>query len=281
MRRTILALLLLLAGASASYARKLIAPLGVAQQLVQSDAAVVGKVTGIEKELAEVKAHPDAKETTAYTVAIVKVETAILGIKNTTHLKVGFIRRAEPQYDEERFEDDRQRNLNLDEGGEYLLILQKHPVGGFYTYTDSTPPQKLPADAAVAEAKLAAGAIADPMKALKAEKAQDRALAAVVLLMHYRQPASRGDTERVALDADENAAILKAIAEGDYTVAITGYTTLTSSYQLLGLSADDGWKHPTAKPGENHNLVMQKAFQEWLAGPGAKFRFQKFVAKKK
>ncbi len=278
MRRTIPALILLLSLAPSALARETLAPLGVAQQLVQSDAAVLGKVTGIEKELAEVKAHPDAKETTAYTVAIVKVETAILGIKNTTHLKVGFIRRAEPAR-EDFLEDD--RNLNLDEGGEYLLILQKHPVGGFYTYTYSTPPQKLPAEAAVAEVKLAAGAIADPMKALKAEKAQDRALAAVVLLMHYRQAASRGATERVALDADENAAILKAIAEGDYTVAITGYTTLTSSYQLLGLSANDGWKHPIAKPGENHNLVMQKAFQEWLAGPGAKFRFQKSVAKAK
>ena len=278
MRRTIPALILLLSLAPSALARETLAPLGVAQQLVQSDAAVLGKVTGIEKELAEVKAHPDAKETTAYTVAIVKVETAILGIKNTTHLKVGFIRRAEPAR-EDFLKDD--RNLNLDEGGEYLLILQKHPVGGFYTYTYSTPPQKLPAEAAVAEVKLAAGAIADPMKALKAEKAQDRALAAVVLLMHYRQAASRGATERVALDADENAAILKAIAEGDYTVAITGYTTLTSSYQLLGLSANDGWKHPIAKPGENRHLLMQKAFQEWLAGPGAKFRFQKYVLRAK
>jgi len=280
MRRTILALSLLLLLAPVAAARKSIAPLGIAQQMVQSDVVLVGKVTGFEKECVEIKADPNDKDTTAYTVAIVKVETAILGIKNTTHIKVGFVRRAEPQ-NIDFLDDEPQRNLNLDENGEYLLILQKHPVGSFYTYTYSTPPSKLPAAAAVAEAKLAAAAIADPMKALKAEKAQDRAFAAVVLLMNYRSLAARAEVDREPIDAEENAAILKAIAEGDYTVAITGYMTLTSTYQLLGLSATDGWVHPTAKPGENHNLVMQKAFQEWLAGPGAKFRFQKFVAKKK
>jgi hypothetical protein len=281
MRRSALALILLAFLAPTSYALRLKASQGVAQQTVQSEVVLVGKVTSFEKELTEVKAHPNATETTAYTIAIVKVETAIRGLKNATHVKVGFVRRAEPQQGEILFDDEPQRNLNLHEGGEYLLLLHKHPVGGFYTYSDSTPPQKLPAEAAVAEAKLAAGALADPMKALKAEKAQDRALAAIVLLTYYRQAASRGQVDLVPIDAEENAAILKAIAEGDWTVAITGYTTLSSFYQYLGLSESDGWKHPAEKPGENRNLVMQKAYRDWLAGPGAKFRFQKYVAKKK
>ncbi len=283
MLHSALALILLAASAPTSYALRLkeLAPQGVAQQTVQSEAVLVGKVTSFEKDLAEVKAHPDAKETAAYTIAIVKVETAIRGLKNATHVKVGFVLRAVPQQGEELLSSEPQRNLNLQEGGEYLLLLHKHPVGGFYTYSESTPPQKLPAEAAVAEAKLAAGAIADPMKALKAEKAQDRALAAIVLLTYYRQPASRGEVELVPIDAAENAAILKAISEGDWTVAVTGYTTLSSFYQFLGVGESDGWKHPVAKPGENHNLVMQKAYQDWLAGPGAKFRFQKYVAKRK
>jgi hypothetical protein len=283
MRRSALALILLAASAPTSYALRLkeLASQGVAQQTVQSEVVLVGKVTSFEKELTEVKAHPDAKETTAYTIAIVKVETAIRGLGNATHVKVGFVLRAEPQQGEELLSSEPRRNLNLQEGGEYLLLLHKHPVGGFYTYSDSTPPQQLPAEAAVAEAKLAAGAIADPMKALKAEKAQDRALAAIVLLTHYCQPASRGQVELVPIDAEENVAILKAIAEGDWTVAVSGHMTLWSSYQYLGLTDKDGWKHPTIKPGENHNLVMQKTFQEWLAGPGAKFRFHRYVGKKK
>ena len=36
-----------------------------------------------------------------------------------------------------------------------------------------------------------------------------------------------------------------------------------------------------ADAAENAALVYQKAFQDWLAGPGAKYRFQKFVSKKK
>ncbi len=260
--------------------KKEVDALGVAQQTVQSEAVVVGTVASIEKELAEVKSHPDAKETTAYSVAVVKVDTAIHGAKNTTHIRVGFILRA-VQQNELRSKDDFPREPNLDEGGKYLLFLQKHPVGGFYTYGYATPPQKLPAEAAIAEAKLAAAAIADPMMALKAEKAQDRALAAIALLMHYRKPAGRGEVDLVPIDAEENAAILKAISEGDWTAAVTGHVTLWSAYQYLGLTDKDGWKHPTIKPGENHNLVMQKTFQDWLAGPGAKFRFQKYVAKAK
>ena len=281
MRLVTITLLMLLAICPDAAALKRIAhSAGIAQQMMQSDVALVGKVTGFEKECTEIKANPGDKETTSYNVAIVKVETAILGIKNTTHIKVGFIRRAEPQ-NEVFFEDEPQRNLNLDENGEYLLLLRKHPVESFYFYTHATPPSKLPADAAIAEAKLAVAAIADPMKALKAEKAQDRALAAIVLLMHHRKSAGKGEVDLVPIDAEENAAILKSIAEGDFTVAITGHTTLYSAYQFLGLSGGDGWTHPTPKPGENHNLVMQKAFQDWLAGPGAKFRFQKYVLKAK
>ena len=281
MRLAIVALLALLTICpDAPALRKSFAPLGIAQQMMQSDVVLVGKVTGFEKECTEIRVNPNDKETTSYTVAIVKVETAILGIKNTTQIKVGFIRRAEP-VNERFFDEESQRNLNLDENGEYLLILQKHPAGGFYTYIYATPPSKLPAEAELAEAKLVAATLADPMKALKAEKAQDRAFAAIVLLMNYRKSAGKGEVDLVPIDAAENAAILKAIAEGDFTVAITGYTTLSSAYQMLGFSGGDGWTHPTTKPGENHNLVMQKAFQEWLAGPGAKFRFQKYVLKAK
>jgi hypothetical protein len=286
MRRTIQALILLLSLAPSAFAGKIIAQLGIAQQTVQSEVAVVGTVTSIENELAEIKAHPGAKETTGHTVAVVKVETTIRGLKNTTHVKVGFVKMAEASPQKELIEDFRDNRIqNLHEKGQYLLFLQKHAVGNFYVFTYQTPPLLI-TDAekqtgAIAEAKLAAGAIADPMKALKAEKAQDRALAAMVLLQHYRLPAQRGEVDRVAIDADENAAILKAIAEGDWTIAVTGYTRLSSAIQHLAISPIEGWAYPTVKAGENVDLVYQKAFQDWLAGPGAKYRFQKFVAKKK
>ena len=92
MRRSALALILLAFLAPACYAERLRIPAGVALQTVQSEAVLVGKVTSFEKELTEVKDHPNAKETTAYTIAIVKVESAIRGLKNATHVKVGLLR---------------------------------------------------------------------------------------------------------------------------------------------------------------------------------------------
>ena len=178
MRRTIPALILLLSFAPSASARKILAPLGIAQQTVQSEVAIVGTVSSIEQELADIKAHADATETTAYTVAVVKVDTVIRGVKNTTHIKVGFVKMAEANPQVEFLDDFRVNRIqNLHEKSQYVLFLQKHPIGNFYVFTYQTPPLRI-TDAekqthAVAEAMLAAGAIADPMKALKAEKAQE------------------------------------------------------------------------------------------------------------
>ena len=284
MRYGILAFALLLAASSATQACKMPILLGIAQQTVQSEVVVVGTVTFIEREVADTKSHPEVLDAMPYTVAIVKVETALRGVKNITHIRVGFVLRAEsPDRGFEGFGGN--RVTNLAETGRYVLFLQKHPVGNFYQFPSQTPPLLI-ADGdnrewAIAEAKLAADAIADPMKALKLENAQDRALSALALLMHYRQPASRGEVDRVPLGAEENAAILKAIADGDWTLVITAHTTLTSALQYLGIAATDGWNYPVVPAGANAEAVYRTAFQDWLAGPGAKFRIHKSVLKPK
>ena len=286
MRCGLLVLALLLATAPVVWAKRLPAPPdGIAHQTALSEVVIVGTVTSFEKELAEVKAQQGAEVATAYTVSIVKVETMIRGLRNTTHVKVGFVMKADRTRSKDDLDFEIPRNENLVENEQYLLILRKHPVGSFYFFDFETPPLLVTVTEkqteAIAEAKLAAGAIADPMKALKSEKVEDRALAAVVLLLHYRTAATRGAVDLVPIDADENAAILKAIAECDWTVPLTGYINLKRGYAFLELSIKDGWYQPKVNPGDNSDAVYQKAFQDWLAGPGANFRFQKSVFKPK
>ena len=284
MRYGILAFALLLAASSATQACNIRISLGIAQQTVQSEVVVVGTVTFIEREVADTKSHPEALDTLPYTVAIVKVETAIRGVKNITHIRVGFVPRAETQGRGFRQLGD-SFIINLAENGRYVLFLQKHPVGNFYQFQSQTPPLPITdgdkREWAIAEATLAADAIADPMKALKLENAQDRALSALALLMHYRQPASRGEVDRVPIDEAENAAILKAIADGDWTLTFTAHTRLGSALQYLNIAATDGWNYPVVPAGANAEAVYRTAFQEWLAGPGAKFRIHKSVSKPK
>ena len=261
-------------------------PLGIAEQTVLSEVAVVGKVTSLEEEIVEVKDYPTARDKTAYTIAVVKVESVVRGAKNTTHIKVGFVMRGEPTR-EQLLRDDviDRRHENLAEGGRYLLHLQKHPSGGFYTSPSNMPPLPI-TDAdkqteAIAEATLAAGAIADPLKALQAETVRDRTLAAMVLVLHYRNPPDTRGMELVPVDATVSAAILKAVAEGDWTVAVTGHRCLSHVFDHLGVTGNDGRKDLVVDPNENIQIARQIAFQDWLAGPGEKFRIQKYVAKVK
>ena len=286
MRCGLLALVLLLATAPVVWAKRLPAPPdGIAHQTALSEVVIVGTVTSFEKELTEVKAQQGADVATAYTVAVVKIETAIRGLKDTTHVKVGFDLKADRARNKNDIDFEVPRLDKLVENERYLLLLRKHPIGNFYVFDFSTPPLLVTVTekqtAAIAEAKFAAGAIADPMKALKSEKVEDRALAAVMLLLHYRIAADRGTVDLVPIDADENAAILKTIAECDWTVPLTGYINLKRGYAFLELSIKDGWYQPKVNPGDNSDAVYQKAFQDWLAGPGVRFRIHKSVFKPK
>lgn len=283
--RAFLLILGLFALASPAFAlREFRPPTCVAQQTAEHEVVIVGTVTSFEKDLEEIKTQPGSKETLGYTVAVVKIETSIRGAKNTTHIKVGFVKVAEGDPFAERFRSEPFSIRNLKENNRYLLFLQKHSVGNFYTFSSDAVLKVTDANNqtdAIAEAKLAADAVADPLKSLKAEKTQDRALAAVALLAYYRQAVSRGPTERVPVDAEIGKRILQSLADGDWSLPISGSLYLSTAIQSLGLGEPDGWKHPANEAGANQQLVMQKAFQDWLAGPGKTFRVQQHVSKPK
>ncbi|MBN9122335.1 MAG: hypothetical protein J0I06_24880 [Planctomycetes bacterium] len=263
---------LLIVGAPARADR--IAPaFSPAERALRAPVVVVGKVTAIEKDTIDARAYPGAANKLAYKIAVVKIETGLAGTDGVTHVKIGFT-------------TGRRYETALTEGQEALFFLTKHHEGPFYIVPYMAPPMDAKAanfKQQVEEAKTVLALVADPAKALKAEKAEDRFAAAVAVVFQLRMPrmeAPRG-TEAVALTADESRPILKALAEGAWKVdrfdqTLNGYR----SFVLLGLTEADGWKPPAPEAGKDVVELTRAAYIKWLDGPGKDYRIKKLVPKK-
>lgn len=242
------------------------------QSAAVAEFILLGNVTEIDKDPVEAESGPGTKDKIHYTMATVKVNEALRGLKTETHVKVGFM-------------PSGRSPLNLVEKQDYLLFLTKHHSGNFYTMNFMSPPLAITKDtnSTVDEVKAVGKILADPAKALKAEKAEDKALAAAALIMHYRSPLESGVEQTLeAVPLAESQAILQAIDAVDWTAtpAVGGFEVTRAFYQLA-IGADAGWKQLEPKPGDDATALLHKAYSVWLAGPGAKFQIQKFVAKKK
>ncbi len=269
------------------------------QKTVQADAVVVGKVTEIEKEEVEVLPHQGATDKVKMRVAVIKIETGLVGAKNVTHVKVlmpGAAAEQPPQPDQPQIGRPIRPGLGgfgpvtLKEGEEGLFFLAKHPTAANY-YTISAGNNPIPAKDEkykdeLAKVKAVVAVVADPMAALKAEKPADRLTATAVLLQKYR----RGMTvpaKEVAIPAEETKAILKALLEADWTAAdkpTPGYDYQSAPSNLVGQlglypGSPNGLAQFQVKPGESYNAKYQEAFKAWHAKAGDKFDIKKFVPK--
>ena len=265
------------------------------QRAIAADVVVVGKVTAIEKETVEALPFPGAPNKLAYKVAVVKIESPLIGADNITHVKIGFIASAQPDLNAQRRPGGIRPlrgplpPFELKEGQEMLFFLAKHPSGEFYVTPSMSPPVDVKNDEGKKEleaVKKVVAVMADPMKGLKSDKADVRAETAAILAMKYRtHPDGVPAVDHVAIDADESKLILKGLAEADWSNNIRpapggGAPTALQAFYSLGLSDQDGWKPPQPKPGANFQNILQASFVKWLDGPGKNFRIQKVVPKK-
>ena len=266
------------------------------QRAATADVIVVGKVTAIEKETEDATQFPGQPNKVPHKVAVVKVETGLLGAANLTHVKVGFVpappvNRDNPAPPGIRPPIRRQPPPELKEGQEVLLFLVKHPDGAsFYVMPPMSPPVEVKDEAGKKEVeavKKVAGVLADPAKAMKADKADDRYFAASVLVTKYRSypEFNRGEVDQTPIGAEESKALLKALAEGDWAAEINepGRVAAPNGMQALytlGLTDKDGWAFPKIPPNENPSKLMQAAFVQWLDGPGKDYQVKKITAKK-
>lgn len=263
--------MLLLAIAPVS-AKRVAAPPNPVQRALQAEVVVAGKVTSIEKEPVEIES---GGQKTAYKIAVIKIESALAGAANTTHIKVGFPAAAV----------GRGPRVSLEENQEGLFFLTKHASGQFHTYNWMGSPVLAAEEnykAVTANVKKALAVVADPMKSLKAEKAEDRSFAAIALIIKNRTiPQTEGkELGLEKLPAEESKLILKGLAEASWSKFDASLPPPANAFYMLGLTTEDGWNAPKALPGADFNETMREAFGKWVEGAGKDYRINKFVLKK-
>jgi hypothetical protein len=264
------------------------------QMAVQAPVVLTGKVTKIEEKLVEAPSpFLGAKDRQKYKIAVVKVETALAGAAQLQEVRIGFI--PPPKVDPNQPVRPRppigRPGLvmpELQEGQQLLFFLAKHPSADFYIM----PNMNTPIDITTAEGKKhlddvkrVTTVLADPLKALKSDKADVRGEAAAIMVMKYRTyPLFGGEVDQVAIDAEESQLILKALAEAEWKNERFGQLSPMQAFYQLGLTEKDGWIQPMiavvpGQPAPDFNAIMKDAYTNWLAGAGKNYRIKKFVAK--
>jgi hypothetical protein len=244
---------------------------------------VVGKVTGFEEKT--VKANRFPGDTGEYRVATVKVQQAVLGAKNLTHVKVGFVLPPPPPkpgpVGGPAIFRKRYPTVNLTKGQEVCLFLKKDGkhnflvAANYYDVLDKKDPN-FAKD--LAEVKGYAKLMADPMASLKAKSADDRFKTAAMLISRYRTPMGGNKTELVS--AAESKLILVALAGGDWnTMPRPGGRPFNQmnpvmAFGMLGLEPADGWMQP------QNFQQFPTAAKEWLMANAGKYRIKRYVAEK-
>jgi hypothetical protein len=238
-----------------------------------ADAVIVGRVDALEPE--DVKAG-----NTTYRIAVVRINEGIKGTKGEKTLRVGFIPVQQPEKGKPIIVR-RPRPVQLEAGMDGLFILGKHATENFYTIRGVTGyfiTSDMNKDCAkeVQVAKAAAKVLENPQAALKAKDAEERLLAAAVLIEKYRT--SRGPNPKLEpIDAAESKQILQALVDADWTANLdlrSMRPNLTRLFQRLGVTKNDGFA-PAA--GETY----QAAVQTWLRENAQTYRIQRYAAEEK
>ncbi len=261
--RWLSALIAVIVVASPALARR-IAPPPIAVRVAQADATFVGKVTGFGPKM--IPAGLEKGDEREMQVAEVVVSAALLG-GVPKNVEVGFFPGG-----------GRIPGTTLAKDSEAIFFVRKHPtrkntyVAEMY-FSASSEKDNPEFKTQVAEAKKAAAALADPMKALKSKDAAERQLAASLLVTRYKTPASGAEPKTEAVPAAESKLILEALADADWDAAPPGGYQLAARgiFARLGATAADGWTAP-----KDFTKFAEEA-RKWLKDNAGKFKMTRYA----
>jgi hypothetical protein len=252
----------------------MIAPAPLGQRVATADCVIVGKVTGFGDKTVTVNK-------VEYQIAIIKIESNILGAKDRKEIRVGFIPPpATPAPVPGRPVIRRPfRGVTFALNQEACLFLTKHPQADFYTapayFSVINKGGNFEKD--VAEVKHCAKLLANPKAGLESKKKDERLLTAGILVAHYRTPRG-GKPKTEAIDAAQSKQILLVLAEADWAARPAGpggfQMTPQTIFYRLGITDKDGWKAP------KDFKQFPDAAKKWLTDNADKYRIQRFVREK-
>jgi hypothetical protein len=227
---------------------------------------VVGKITFLEDKTVLALPHAGAPAKHEYVVGVLEITQAIKGAGGLTHLRIGLLpcQRAIvgkvacfflfPHFQEAFFLVPRQF-------GE-PLVKENNP--GFASE--------------MRRYQRWAELLDDANAALKSKNADDRFVAAALLVSQYRSfiPGIHvKDRKTEPVDEKRSGLILRALAEADWD-AMEERHGLPAEwlFDRLGITAKDGWDGSRFENDENK---LQAAMKKWLAGHTETFRIAAFV----
>src|SRR5262249_28609647 len=119
----------------------------------------------------------------------------------------------------------------------------------------------------------------DPRAGLKAKAAEDRLLAAGLLILHYRyyRPGKYGP-QIEPIPADESKLILNILADADWPTKVAPDSSFPFEmtpgmlFSQLDVTFEDGWTSP-----DGGNDVLYPAARQWVKAHANTFRIQRFV----
>ncbi len=251
----------------------------------QADTVVVGKVVGIDQETVDLEIYPGQPKV-AHAVANIKIESALVGAKNVTHVKVAFVKadqpgggsgpgRGRPGFGGQQYTPA--------EDHEGVFFLQKHPGSDTYFTVQMGHAPVLSTDAnyknEVVSVKAMVAAFADPVKALSADKAEDRLANALSLAQKYRAAPTNnpsGVIDETPIPADQTKLFMKVLTDLDWAK----HADAPKLADALGLMPGNyGIPRVTGSDGEDAMAARQKAFKAWADKFGGKFEVMKVSAK--
>ena len=261
------------------------------QKTLAADVIVVGKVTSIEDDTISLEPWPKQPKV-PYLVGNIKIETSYLGAKNITHAKLVWPKPAEDM--PAQIIPGRGKVIarplpgrfgaaafvpQLDQEG--LFFLQKHPTeAGYFTIAIGHNPILSNAknyDEDLKKVQLSTVALDNPLKALSADKPEDRIPAALTLAAKYRMPPPANPTgicNEVSIPTEESKLFLKLLLEADWAES-----DAPKLADALGLIPGQ-YAIPEVNPAEGESMAAtrQAVFKAWHAKFGEKFTVKRLVA---
>ncbi|WP_157368890.1 hypothetical protein [Zavarzinella formosa] len=276
-----------------------------AMQAVQAEVIVLGKISEIEKDTVEATPYKGApkEQKVAYKIAVLKIEDPLIGARGLTQIRIGF--QAEAAVPAAPVLNNNQQPqiaiarrpirpgfgpVALTAGMEGVFLLTPHHDGDFYVAVNNGAPLLKKDDNYAKELetiKKIAGAIDDPILALKSKDKADRALAAQSILTRYRGRPINGKVVEEDLPAEENKLLVDAVAELPWTPEGNDYTKPSRSVLWNFLQPEKlGFKQPVFKqpvpgaPAPDFNKQWEEATNEFLKANADKIKIKKLVAAK-
>jgi hypothetical protein len=280
----------LLAAASPAQAFVAIAPPAPGMRVAQSSTIVVGKIESIEEKTVKAPRFPGDKEKAEYQVAVIKISDPILGAKGLTHVRVGFlpVQMGGPGGPGRPIRGLPPVNLTKDQ--EVLIFLSPHFDANFMVASSGADVIDKKAntnfDKEVAEAKKLVKLLAAPKDGLTSKDAEERLLAAALLISQYRtQKPSSGQPKTEAVDAEISKLILNVLADADWKSTVAALRTNPQNmFSQLGINEKDGWTPPMTEVMGRKQIDYQKmpeAMKKWCKDNAEKYKIQRFVYEEK